>query len=248
MPTHPELHGVFPYLPSPLDDVGRVNRPVLARLVEHLTTAGVHGLTPLGSTGEFACLNREQRLEIVETVVEAARGRMPVIAGVAATTTRDGAALAREVMACGADSVLAVLEAYFPIPDDVPTPASGVRVSPGTGDGGVSVLPITLCPAALRSARSPVVSPFGVPGGATPCRSLGVDEVPPTPPPRELPAAGAWAWAADAHRTARKVAWIKARMEFPPVVVADLTETRVVGSCGRRSPERKVDLQRSLHE
>ncbi len=118
MPTHPDLHGVFPYLPSPLDDAGRVNRPVLARLVEHLINAGVHGLTPLGSTGEFAYLNREQRLEIIETVVEAARGRVPVIAGVAATTTRDGAALAREVMARGADGVLAVLEAYFPIPDE----------------------------------------------------------------------------------------------------------------------------------
>ena len=118
MPTHPDLHGVFPYLPSPLDDAGRVNRPVLARLVEHLIGAGVHGLTPLGSTGEFAYLGRDQRLEIVETVVQAARGRVPVIAGVAATTTRDGAALARDVMARGADGVLAVLEAYFPIPDD----------------------------------------------------------------------------------------------------------------------------------
>ena len=79
---------MYPYLVSPLDDAGRVNRPVLARLVEHLIGAGVHGLTPLGSTGEFAYLGREQRLEIVDVVVQAARGRVPVIAGVAATTTR----------------------------------------------------------------------------------------------------------------------------------------------------------------
>ncbi len=117
MPVPASLHGVFPYLPSPLDDAGRVNRAVLADLVEHLIGAGVHGLTPLGSTGEFAYLGREQRLEIVEVVVQAARGRVPVIAGVAATATRDGAALARDVMARGADGVLAVLEAYFPIPD-----------------------------------------------------------------------------------------------------------------------------------
>jgi 4-hydroxy-tetrahydrodipicolinate synthase len=117
MTTETPLHGVFPYLVSPLDGAGRVNREVLARLVEHLIQCGVHGLTPLGSTGEFAYLGTEQRLEIVDVVVQAARGRVPVIAGVAATTTRDGAALARAVMARGADGVLAVLEAYFPIPE-----------------------------------------------------------------------------------------------------------------------------------
>lgn len=117
MPPDTALHGVYPYLVSPLDEAGRVNRPVLAHLVEHLIDAGVHGLTPLGSTGEFAYLDTRQRLEIVEVVVQAARGRVPVIAGVAATTTRDGAALARAVMDCGADGVLAILEAYFPIPE-----------------------------------------------------------------------------------------------------------------------------------
>jgi len=110
-----ELHGVFPYLVSPLDEAGKVKREVLASLVEHLIEAGVHGLTPLGSTGEFAYLNREQRLEIVDVVVQAARGRVPVIAGVAATTTREAVALARAVMERGADGVLAVLEAYFPV-------------------------------------------------------------------------------------------------------------------------------------
>ncbi|MDR3672302.1 MAG: dihydrodipicolinate synthase family protein [Holophaga sp.] len=117
MTTATPLHGVFPYLVSPLDEAGRVNREVLARLVEHLIQCGVHGLTPLGSTGEFAYLGTEQRLEIVEVVVQAARGRVPVIAGVAATTTRDGAALAKAMMARGADGVLAILEAYFPIPE-----------------------------------------------------------------------------------------------------------------------------------
>jgi 4-hydroxy-tetrahydrodipicolinate synthase len=117
MPLQAELHGVYPYLVSPLDEAGRVNRAVLTRLVEHLIEAGVHGLTPLGSTGEFAYLGTEQRLEIVEVVVQAARGRVPVIVGVAATTLRDGANLARAVMARGADGVLAIMEAYFPISD-----------------------------------------------------------------------------------------------------------------------------------
>lgn len=117
MPAPTDLHGVFPYLVSPVDEAGRVKRDVLGRLVDHLIDAGVHGLTPLGSTGEFAYLDTDTRLEIVETVVQAARGRVPVIAGVAATTTRDGAKLARAMMDRGADGVLAILEAYFPIPD-----------------------------------------------------------------------------------------------------------------------------------
>jgi 4-hydroxy-tetrahydrodipicolinate synthase len=113
-----ELHGVFPYLVTPLDGSGQVKRDVLERLVEHLIEAGVHGLTPLGSTGEFAYLTREQRLAVVETTVKAARGRVPIIAGVASTATADAVDLAREVMALGADGVLAVLESYFPISDE----------------------------------------------------------------------------------------------------------------------------------
>jgi 4-hydroxy-tetrahydrodipicolinate synthase len=110
-------HGVFPYLVSPLDDAGRVRREVLTRLVERLIEAGVHGLTPLGSTGEFAYLTTAQRLDIVETVVAAARGRVPVVAGVAATTTHEAVSLAKAVVERGADGVLAILEAYFPLPD-----------------------------------------------------------------------------------------------------------------------------------
>jgi 4-hydroxy-tetrahydrodipicolinate synthase len=113
----PGWHGVFPYLVSPVDEAGRVERDVLAALVERLIKAGVHGLTPLGSTGEFAYLTTEQRLDVVDTVVKTARGRVPVVAGVAATTTQGAVELAREVVRRGADGVLAILEAYFPIAD-----------------------------------------------------------------------------------------------------------------------------------
>jgi 4-hydroxy-tetrahydrodipicolinate synthase len=106
---------VFPYLVSPIDANGRVKKDVLKALVEHLIEAGVHGLTPLGSTGEFAYLDTAQRLEIVDCVVRAARGRVPVVAGVAATTTAGAVELAKNVVSLGADGVLAILEAYFPI-------------------------------------------------------------------------------------------------------------------------------------
>ncbi len=111
------LHGVFPYLPSPIGDDGLVLTQVLHRLVDHLIEAGVHGLTPLGSTGEFAYLSADQRFAVVEATVRAARGRVPVIAGVAATTTAEAVRLTQGMMARGADGILAILEAYFPIPD-----------------------------------------------------------------------------------------------------------------------------------
>jgi 4-hydroxy-tetrahydrodipicolinate synthase len=111
------LAGVFPYLVSPIDAQGAVKRDVLAALVERLIGAGVHGLTPLGSTGEFAYLSLAQRFDVVRTVVAAARGRVPVIAGVAATTTADAVDQAKRMAALGADGILAVLEAYFPVPD-----------------------------------------------------------------------------------------------------------------------------------
>jgi 4-hydroxy-tetrahydrodipicolinate synthase len=112
-----ELRGVFPYLVSPVDKAGRVNSDVLGRLVDDLVAAGVHGLTPLGSTGEFAYLNNEQRAAIVRASIEAASGRVPVIAGVASTVTADAVAQARHYARLGADGILAILESYFPLAD-----------------------------------------------------------------------------------------------------------------------------------
>jgi 4-hydroxy-tetrahydrodipicolinate synthase len=116
--TESAFHGVFPYLVSPLDAAGEVNAGVLARLCDDLIAAGVHGLTPLGSTGEFAYLSWPQRRRVVEVVVQAARGRVPVVAGVASTTTADATFQARELERLGVSGILAILEAYFPVSDE----------------------------------------------------------------------------------------------------------------------------------
>ncbi|MSQ52147.1 MAG: dihydrodipicolinate synthase family protein [Betaproteobacteria bacterium] len=112
------FHGVFPYLVSPVDASGQVMEVVLAKLCDDLIAAGVHGLTPLGSTGEFAYLNWAQRRRIVEVVVDAAKGRVPVVAGVAATTIADAVFQAREFQSLGCQGILAILEAYFPLSDE----------------------------------------------------------------------------------------------------------------------------------
>ena len=84
--------GVFPYLVTPVEAEGAVQAAVLARLCDDLIKAGVHGLTPLGSTGEFAYLNNAQRSGVVRATIEAALGRVPVVAGVASTSTSDAVA------------------------------------------------------------------------------------------------------------------------------------------------------------
>src|SRR5512143_1413871 len=113
-----DFHGVFPYLVSPIDKGGRILTDVLGKLASDLIEAGVHGLTPLGSTGEFAYLNRAQREAVVQATIEAAaRKRVPVIAGVASTATSDAVEQAKAYQKLGADGILAILEAFFPLKD-----------------------------------------------------------------------------------------------------------------------------------
>src|SRR3990167_7106515 len=116
--TEAAFHGVFPYLVSPVDSSGEVKTDVLGRLCDDLIKAGVHGLTPLGSTGEFAYLSWSQRRRVVEVVVDAAQGRVPVVAGVASTTIADAMSQSREFERLGCSGILAILEAYFPVSDE----------------------------------------------------------------------------------------------------------------------------------
>ena len=76
------FHGVFPYLVTPLRENGEVNaKDNVTTICEHLISCGVHGLAPLGSTGEFAYLSPTARTAAVRATIEAAGGRVPVVAG-----------------------------------------------------------------------------------------------------------------------------------------------------------------------
>lgn len=109
------LHGVIPYLVTPIDDNGTIKDAVLERLCEDLIGQHIHGLTPLGSTGEFAYLDSNQRRRVVEVTIHAAAKRVPVIPGVASTSIADAVNQAKLYQRLGADGLLAVLEAYFPL-------------------------------------------------------------------------------------------------------------------------------------
>lgn len=93
---------------------------VVRTLVDGLIAAGVHGLSPLGSTGEFPYLDSEQRLAVVRAVVEAVDGRVPVIPGVGGFSTREAVAQAQAAVEAGAEGLVVILQQYFPLkPADV---------------------------------------------------------------------------------------------------------------------------------
>jgi len=112
-----EFKGIFPYLVTPIDRYGNLKEDVLCDLVNHLITKGVHGLTPLGSTGEGAYFPWEVKKRVVDVVVKTAAGRVPVIAGVNEMTTNGAVKQAMETERIGADGILVVLPTYFPLTD-----------------------------------------------------------------------------------------------------------------------------------
>jgi len=115
--TAKEFSGIFPYLVTPLDNSGNLKEDVLCDLVNHLISKGVHGLTPLGSTGEGAYLSWELKKRVIEVVVETTAGRVPVIAGVNEMTTNGAVEQALQTERIGVDGILVVLPTYFPLAD-----------------------------------------------------------------------------------------------------------------------------------
>jgi 4-hydroxy-tetrahydrodipicolinate synthase len=114
-----KLAGVLPALASPLKQDGTVDEPAVARLVERVIDAGVHGLVPLGSTGETASLDETARRRILGAVIEAARGRVPVICGVAQSHLAAAQVEVDAAARADADAVLVAPPFYYPM--DQPT-------------------------------------------------------------------------------------------------------------------------------
>ncbi len=108
--------GIFPYLVSPIDEsTGEILESVLRDLMEHLIARGVHGLSPLGSTGEVAYLSFEQRLRVVQIAVQVAKGRVPVVPGIAAYSTAAAVKQAKAFFEAGADGLVVMLQVMFPL-------------------------------------------------------------------------------------------------------------------------------------
>jgi 4-hydroxy-tetrahydrodipicolinate synthase len=110
------FHGVYVVNVTPFTADGKVDYPGLDRNIRWLVAQGVHGLIPLGSTGEFASLDDGDKARVLETVVAAAGGKVPVVAGISAETTGKAVANARGAARAGASGLL-LLPPWYYTPD-----------------------------------------------------------------------------------------------------------------------------------
>ena len=107
------FHGVLPALITPFTDDGdAVDTAALTANVERLIGAGVAGLVPGGSTGEFTTLGHAERRQLIEATCEAAAGRVPVVAGTGALSTRETVELSVHAQGAGAAAVMIVPPFY----------------------------------------------------------------------------------------------------------------------------------------
>ena len=111
------FHGVLPALITPFTEDGTaIDAKALAANVERLIVAGVGGLVPGGSTGEFTTLTNAERRQLTEATVDAAAGRVPVVAGTGALSTRETVELSVHAEQAGAAAVMIVPPFYDPLP------------------------------------------------------------------------------------------------------------------------------------
>lgn len=109
--TAPLFKGVITALITPLRD-GNVDEAAFKRLLERQIAAGVHGVVPMGTTGESATLHLDEHKRVVEQCVEIAAGRIRVIAGAGSSATDKAIELTRFAKTVGADGALVVTPYY----------------------------------------------------------------------------------------------------------------------------------------
>lgn len=109
--------GIIPPIVTPLDKDENVDKKAIFKVVNYLIKGGVHGLFPLGSTGEWYGLSFDQKREILETVMEANNKRVPVYAGTGATTTKETIHLTKLATEIGVDA-LSVITPVFISPNE----------------------------------------------------------------------------------------------------------------------------------
>jgi 4-hydroxy-tetrahydrodipicolinate synthase len=110
-----QLRGVLTALTTPFTPAGDVDEQKLRALVDRSIDGGVHGVVACGSTGEFAALSADERRLVVETVVDQAARRVPVIAQTGAMSTAEAIRLSRHAQSAGVDVIMPVAPYYEPL-------------------------------------------------------------------------------------------------------------------------------------
>lgn len=155
------FRGAFTALVTPFRD-GRVDDTALVRLVDAQIAGGINGLVPCGTTGESPCLSYAEHIHVVDVVMRAARGRVPVLAGSGSNCTREAIELSRACKELGVAGTLQItpyynkptqegLAAHFiEIADAIGLPLVAYNVP---GRTGVDLLPETLA----QLAKHPMI-------------------------------------------------------------------------------------------
>ncbi len=107
------LRGILPPILTPLNEDEQVARESMRRLIDYVIAGGVHGIWVTGTTGEFACIDEQQRAIAVETAVEATAGRVPVIAGIGDGSTLLSVRHGLAALRAGVDAVALVPPYYY---------------------------------------------------------------------------------------------------------------------------------------
>lgn len=114
MLTADRLSGVYTALVTPFAEDGALNEEALITLIGRMADAGINGLVPIGGTGEYFSLSRDERNRIVELTVEQSSGRLPVVPGILATGFHDALDAAADFADRGADALMVITPYYTP--------------------------------------------------------------------------------------------------------------------------------------
>ena len=140
-----ELQGVLSAMTTPFAPDGSLDEAGLRAVVDRHIDAGIDGLVPCGSTGEFTSLTHDERKRVVEIVVDQAAGRAAVVPQTGALTTAEAVELSRHASDTGADGVLVIAPFYEPleldeiagfyqaVSDAVEVPVGVYNLPPATG-------------------------------------------------------------------------------------------------------------------
>jgi 4-hydroxy-tetrahydrodipicolinate synthase len=129
----PHWHGVFPAVTTQMKQDGALDLDATARHLEALIDSGVNGLIMLGSLGENQSLEADEKRRVVQRAVEIARGRLPVLSGVAETSAALACRYARECERLGADGLMLMPPMVYRSPDPRETLAYFRTVARATG-------------------------------------------------------------------------------------------------------------------
>lgn len=112
-----KFQGIFPAFLACYDEAGEISVKGIEALTKHLVAKGVKGVYVGGSSGECIYQNVEERKKTLETVVQAAEGKLTIIAHVACNSTRDSKELASHAQSVGVDAIASIPPIYFKLPE-----------------------------------------------------------------------------------------------------------------------------------